>query len=57
LAEKGDLVVIEATPDAYKEIARTKACQKKCWTTPAFSDGKIFVRSIAESACFDVSGN
>ncbi len=56
LTEKGDLVVIEATPDAYKEVARTKACRKKCWSTPAFSDGKIYVRSIAESVCLDVSG-
>jgi outer membrane protein assembly factor BamB len=56
LAEDGNLVIIEATPDAYKEIARTRAFTDKCWSTPAFSDGKIFVRSISEGACFDVSG-
>ena len=39
LAENGNLVIIEATPDAYKEIARTKAFSDKCWTTPAFSVG------------------
>jgi outer membrane protein assembly factor BamB len=56
LAEDGNLVIVEATPDAYKEIARTKAFTDKCWTTPAFSDGRIFVRSISEGACYDVSG-
>jgi outer membrane protein assembly factor BamB len=56
LAEDGNLVIVEATPDAYKEIARTRAFTDKCWTTPAFSDGKVFVRSISEGACFDVSG-
>ena len=55
LAEDGNLVIIEATPEAYKEIARTKAFQDKCWTTPAFADGKIYVRSISQGICFDVS--
>lgn len=55
LAEDGNLVIIEATPNAYKEIARTQAFQDKCWTTPAFSDGKIYVRSISEGVCYDVS--
>ena len=49
-------MIVEATPEAYKEIARTRAFNDKCWTTPAFSDGRIFVRSISEGACFDVSG-
>jgi outer membrane protein assembly factor BamB len=56
LAEDGNLVIIDATPDSYKEIARTRAFSDKCWTTPAFSDGKIYVRSISEGACYDVSG-
>jgi len=55
LAEDGNLVIVEATPSAYKEIARTRAFTDKCWTTPAFSDGKIFVRSISQGICFDVS--
>ena len=55
LAEDGNLVIIEATPDSYKEIARTKAFHDKCWTTPAFADGKIYVRSISQGICFDVS--
>jgi outer membrane protein assembly factor BamB len=55
LAEDGNLVIVEATPDSYKEICRTRAFQDKCWTTPAFADGKIYVRSISEGICFDVS--
>ena len=52
LAEDGNLVIVEATPDAYKEIARTKAFQDKCWSTPAFADGKIYVRSISARHLF-----
>jgi outer membrane protein assembly factor BamB len=57
LAEDGNLVVAAATPSAYKEIARAKAFQDKCWSTPAFADGKIYVRSVGQGACFDVSEN
>jgi outer membrane protein assembly factor BamB len=55
LAEDGSLVIAEARPEAYKEIARTQAFHDKCWTTPAFADGKIYVRSISQGICFDVS--
>ena len=55
LAEDGNLVIVEATPDSYKEIARTKALHETCWSTPAFADGKIYVRSVKEGVCFDVS--
>jgi hypothetical protein len=56
LAVDGNLVIIEASPDEYREIARTRAFTDKCWSTPAFSGGRVFVRSISEGACFDVSG-
>ena len=56
LADDGQLVVVEPTPAAYKELARTKAVQGKCWSTPAFSDGRIYVRSVKEGVCLDVSG-
>jgi outer membrane protein assembly factor BamB len=54
LAEDGNLVIVEATPAGYKEVCRTKAFNDKCWTTPAFADGKIYVRSISEGICYDV---
>jgi outer membrane protein assembly factor BamB len=52
LADNGQLVVVEAAPDAYKEVARFKAVTGKCWSTPALSDGCIYVRSTKEGACF-----
>lgn len=56
LADTGELVVVQASPDAYKEITRTKAVAGKCWSTPALSDGRIYVRSTTEGACLDASG-
>ena len=54
LADNGDLVVVEPTPEAYKELARTHAVAGKCWSTPAVSNGCIFVRSTEEGVCLQV---
>jgi outer membrane protein assembly factor BamB len=56
LTDDGQLVVVEATPAAYKELARTKAVSGKCWSTPAFSNGRVYVRSTREGACLDLTG-
>ena len=45
LAEKGDLVLVEATPDKYVELARTEFLTGRCWTAPALAAGKIYGRN------------
>ncbi|MEI8042253.1 MAG: PQQ-binding-like beta-propeller repeat protein [Verrucomicrobiota bacterium] len=55
LSDKGDLAVVQATPTAYKELARTKAVNGKCWSTPALANGRIYVRSTKEGVCLDVN--
>jgi outer membrane protein assembly factor BamB len=42
-------------PEAYKEVVRFKAVAGKCWSTPALSNGRLFVRSTKEGACFDLA--
>ena len=37
-----------------EELGRTKAIQGKCWSTPAVSNGRLYVRSTKESACLDL---
>jgi outer membrane protein assembly factor BamB len=54
LADDGQVALIEATPEGYKELARTKAIEGKCWTTPALGNGHLYVRSTKEAACFDI---
>ncbi|MBM3861980.1 MAG: alcohol dehydrogenase [Verrucomicrobia bacterium] len=53
LTEKGDLVVVATVPTGYKELKRFKAVTGKCWSTPAVSNGRIYVRSTKEAVCFD----
>jgi len=56
LSDQGELVVVTATPDAYKEIARADLLEGKCWSTPALADGKVYIRSTQEAGCYDLSG-
>lgn len=56
LTDNGQVVIVEATPSAYKEQARFKAVTGKCWSMPAFSNGRIYVRSTHEGACLIPAG-
>ncbi len=53
LAINGELVVVDPAPTAYKEVGRIQAVQGKCWSTPAVSNGCIYVRSTQEGVCLD----
>lgn len=56
LSDAGELVLIDPSPDAYKEVSRFQAITGKCWSSPGFANGRIYVRSTKEGACFDCSG-
>ncbi len=56
LGDAGQLVMVEATPKAYNELARAKVITGKCWSTPSVSGGKVFLRSTKEGVCIDLSG-
>lgn len=54
LADDGQVVIVKASPDSYQELGRFKALEGKCWSTPALADGKLYLRSTKEGACFDL---
>ena len=54
LSDAGEIVLIDPQPGAYKELARAKVIEGKCWTTPVLANGRIYVRSTKEAACLDV---
>jgi len=45
MGDGGELIVAEASPKAYKEIARAKVLEGRCWTAPVLSGSKIYCRS------------
>jgi len=57
LSDDGYVSLVEASPAGFKESARFKAIPGKCWSTPALADGRLYVRSTKEGACFDLTAN
>lgn len=51
LSDAGEVAIVSATPDGYQELARADVLDGKCWSTPAYSNGRIYVRSTEEAAC------
>ncbi len=56
LSDAGALVLADAKPDAYHELARADVLDGKCWSMPAFSDGALYLRSTKEGVRLDLSG-
>jgi len=57
LSAKGELMVANATPEAFKPMSRAQVLSGKCWTTPILANGKIYCRNAAgDVVCLDVSG-
>jgi outer membrane protein assembly factor BamB len=53
--DQGTLVLVEATPKAYKEVARAQVLGGKCWTMPVISNRRIYARNTKSGICLDVS--
>jgi len=56
VSEKGEAILVPATPTECKEIARFKALNGKTWNHPTIAHGKLFVRNAEEAACFALPG-
>ena len=54
LTERGDVVLVRATPAGHEELARFEAISGKTWNNPAIADGRLFVRNTTEMAAFDI---
>jgi len=61
LTERGELVLVKPDTNSYVELGRFRAIlnyfpdTNKCWNGPAVSNGKVFARSSAFVAAFDLS--
>jgi outer membrane protein assembly factor BamB len=54
LTEKGELVLIEATPAGYREKARATLLEKPCRSAPALSNGRLFARDPKRLVCWNL---
>ncbi len=55
MSENGDLVVAEADPSGYKELAQTKAVRPRSWVMPVLADGRLYGKNNrGDLVSFDV---
>jgi len=54
--KKGDLRLVEPTPDGYKELAKVQKILggKEIWAPPALSNGRLLIRDQSKMLCLDV---
>jgi outer membrane protein assembly factor BamB len=54
LGEDGKLALVEATPQAYREIASCRPFRDRCWALPVVAEGMLLARDRRQILGFDV---
>ena len=63
--ENGDVILVEATPEAYREKGRftppdrpkkARNAMEKAWPYPAIANGRLYVRELDSLWAYDISG-
>ncbi|HEX7181309.1 MAG TPA: PQQ-binding-like beta-propeller repeat protein [Thermoanaerobaculia bacterium] len=57
LSDTGPLLLVEATPDAYTELARFQAMEGKAWTAPALANGRLYLRDHDEIVALEMKAS
>jgi outer membrane protein assembly factor BamB len=55
LSEHGELILFEASPEKYRELASQTAIEGITWNNPALAGNLLLVRNATEAACFELS--
>jgi outer membrane protein assembly factor BamB len=55
LSETGDIVLVAADPEEFREVARAPAIEGKTWNHPVIVDDRLYVRNGEEAAAFRLS--
>ncbi len=53
-AETGEVALVEADPEQYREVARFQALENKTWNYPTLAGKHLLVRNDREAACYEL---
>jgi outer membrane protein assembly factor BamB len=57
LGETGQLVIADASPEKFNELASAGILEGRCWTAPVLANGLVYARTAAgDLVCVDVRG-
>jgi hypothetical protein len=47
-------VLVDATPEAYRELGSIQLFQRRTWTAPSLAEGRLYLRDHEELVCVEV---
>ena len=53
-AESGEIALVEADPNRFKELSRFRALRGKTWNNPALAGSYLLVRNDRKAACYEL---
>jgi outer membrane protein assembly factor BamB len=56
-SERGDLILAEATPTAYREKARCRPLRGVCCSVPVLAGGRLYLRNEKVILALDLKGD
>jgi outer membrane protein assembly factor BamB len=54
VSERGELVLLRASPERHEVLGRLRALEGKCWSHPALVRGRLYVRNAEWMACYEM---
>jgi hypothetical protein len=53
-SEKGEAILLSATPDSHQELAKFQAVEGKLWNHPVIVGNRLYIRNAEQAACYEL---
>jgi outer membrane protein assembly factor BamB len=55
VSERGELVLLRASPDKHQELAKIPALNDKTWNHPVVVGNRLYLRNAEEAVCYELN--